>query len=128
MKSDDQKIQRYFEMLRSVDSAAAPSFHSLLCAISPDRRRKINWGLPRIWVSLGATAAAAAILVLLFHGPQASAPGLTADDHLQAICRWIPSTDTLLTSNTGMWDSSSATDELIDNENTYHKNQSNSRL
>jgi len=128
MKSDEEKIWDCFQAMRSADSASAPSFHSLLHARSPAKRRKTTWALPRIWVSLGATAAAAAVLILSFQGRQTSAPVLTTGDQLQAICGWSPSTDTLLASGTGIWDSSSLTDELIKDETTSQETQNDSRL
>lgn len=128
MKSDEQKLREYFQALRSEDFSAAPSFRRLSHVPAKDRRRKTtDWSLSSLWIPIGATAAIAAVLVLSLGRPQTSAPGLTTEYHLKAMCDWNPSTDTLLASGTELWDSYSVTDELIDTETADSENRVSSR-
>lgn len=126
MKSDEQKLRDCFQALRSADASAAPSFYSLLHAPSKERSGKTaDRGLSRVWLPFGAAAAAAAVLVFSFRAPETPAEDLSTADRLQAMCDWRPSTDTLLASATGLWDNSSMTDELMDNETPYREDREN---
>lgn len=127
MRSDEQKLRDCFRALRSADASAAPPCHSLLHAPSRERCRKTaDRRLPRVWLPFGAAAAAAAVLVFSFRAPETLTEDLSAADHLQVMCDWRPSTDTLLASATGLWDNSPMTDELIDNETPYREDRENS--
>lgn len=116
MNSDDQKLREYFAALRAADGARAPSFQRLSRAPSPVRNRENHRFSPRPWIALGAGAAALAAFALSFHGAQTNTDNLSLEEQCLAIASWTPTTDALLASNTGLWESSSATDELIQTE------------